>query len=63
MVKLYTFVYDIDGLQYGGQLPARSFEEAQELVPFAEVDGELISEHYIPDHEPIFVGKYTGVIH
>lgn len=38
-------------------MPARSLK-AQELVPFAEVDGELISEHYIPDH-----GKFCRKIY
>jgi hypothetical protein len=62
-VRMYTFVMEIDGLMYGGTLPARSFDEAQELVPFAEVDGELIAEIYLPDHEPIFLPKYGGIIH
>lgn len=63
MVKMYTFSYEIDGLMYGGTLPARSFDEAQALLPFAEVDGELIAEIHLPDHEPIFLPKYSGVIH
>lgn len=43
-VRLYTFNYKIDTFSYSGHIPARSFEEAQKLVPFAEVDGELIKE-------------------
>ena len=54
-VKIYTFTFEIDGLLYGGTLPARSWDEAQTLVPFAEVDGELIAEYHLPDREPIFV--------
>jgi len=54
-VKVFTFTYAIDGKLYGGTLPARSWDEAQALVPFAEVDGELIAEFHLPDHEPIFV--------
>jgi hypothetical protein len=44
-VKLYSFIFKIDGLTYGGRIPARSWAEAQEKVgQFATVDGELVEE-------------------
>ena len=45
MVDLYTFRMEIDGLAYSGRVPARSFDEAQELVPFAQVDGKLVDDY------------------
>lgn len=54
-VKVYTFTYAIEGKLYGGTLPARSWDEAQALVPFALIDGQLIAEYHLPDREPIFV--------
>ena len=43
-VSLYTFTVEIERMQYSGRIPARSWAEAQVLVPFAVVDGELIAE-------------------
>ena len=43
-VKLYSFVYSIAGAMYSGQIPAQSWAEAESLVPFALVDGELVEE-------------------
>jgi hypothetical protein len=60
-VELYTFTYLIDGLSYGGQIPARSFEEAQKLVPFAVVDGRLIDE--VPYEEEFTPMIWNGRVH
>lgn len=43
-VKLYSFTYSIAGSMYSGQIPAMSWAEAESLVPFALVDGELVEE-------------------
>ena len=43
-VKLYSFTYSIGGSMYSGQIPAMSWAEAETLVPFALVDGELVEE-------------------
>jgi len=43
-VKLFSFVYSIGGSMYSGQIPAMSWAEAETLVPFALVDGELVEE-------------------
>lgn len=44
MIEVYTFNYTIDGMLFGGQISAKSWEHAEELVPFAEVDGKLVEE-------------------
>lgn len=44
MIKLFSFTFSLDGSMYGGQIPAHSWDEAQALVPFALVDGELVAE-------------------
>jgi len=44
-VKLYSFTYSIAGSMYSGHIPAMSWAEAETLVPFAIVDGELVEEH------------------
>lgn len=55
-VKIFTFNYQIDGLPYGGQIPARSWDDAQTLVPFAVIDGELVAEiPYDDDHRFMMV--------
>lgn len=43
-VKLFSFTYSIGGSMYAGQIPALSWAEAESLVPFALVDGEIIEE-------------------
>jgi len=43
-VKLYSFTYSIAGSMYSGHIPAMSWAEAESLVPFALVDGELVEE-------------------
>ncbi len=55
MVKMFCFNYLIDDVLYGGQIPARSWDEAQTLVPFAEIDGELIEEIPYIEEEALFV--------
>ncbi len=43
-VKLYSFVFDLAGAKYGGQIPAESFEDAQRMIPFGNEWGEIIEE-------------------
>lgn len=43
MIKLYSFVREIDGLRFEGRCPATSFEEAERIAP-GEVTGEVILE-------------------
>ena len=45
MVKLYTYTRQIDDDFYSGRIPARSWEEAQELIPFAQINGELVADY------------------
>jgi len=63
-VKMFTFNYQIENVTYGGQIPARSIAEAQMLLPFAEVDGELIEE--IPfeyDEKLLFIAPSNHCVH
>lgn len=64
MIEIYTFVRHIDGVPYGGHIPARSFEEAQELCPF-EIDGKLIAEYDMDGEslEPEALLLWNGEIH
>lgn len=42
MIKIYCFEITIDGQRFAGNIPAKSFEHAQELVPTADMIGELV---------------------
>ena len=45
-VKLFSFVFSINGSMYGGQIPATSWDAAQEMVKdFAIIDGTILEEH------------------
>lgn len=42
MIQTYTFIINLDGKRFGGQIPAHSFEEVPKLVPGATDVGLLI---------------------
>lgn len=52
-VKIYGFITEISGIRYGGEISARSVEEAQSLVPTA-TEVEEIVETYEYVEPPLF---------
>ena len=52
-IKLYGFIIEHDSVRYGGEISARSVEEAQSLVPTA-TEVEEIVETYEYVEPPLF---------
>jgi len=44
-VRLYGFVTEINNIRYGGEISARSVEEAQSLVPTATEVEEIVETY------------------
>ena len=67
MIEIYAFEYHIDGELYGGTISARSYEHAQELVPFATNIGKLVDEYDVNWQtmihcDPIYWGKELPIL-
>lgn len=44
-MQVYIFEYEIDGEIYEGRIKAKSFEQAEELIPFAKRIDQLVGEY------------------
>lgn len=67
MVEVYGFDYSIDGEMYAGTISAKSYEHAQELVPFAMNIGKIVGEYeadwqIMMECDPIYWGKELPIL-
>ncbi len=67
MIEVYSFEYFLDSERYAGTISAKSYEHAQELVPFATNIGKIVGEYeadwqIMMECDPIYWGKELPIL-